>query len=67
MRLPDTPMSPAEFELAIQEATRGRLASDIGADDRLREALVDIATNGPSPARVAEARAAFGALAATFR
>lgn len=63
MRGPDDmPTTAAEFSEALAGARRGLITSDLGADDRLYEALVTIAIHGATPEREAEARAAFAAM-----
>lgn len=59
MREQDAPMTPEEFEDALDAAADGRIVTDLGATDELLDVLEAIGRDGMTPELEAAARQAF--------
>lgn len=61
MRLPDSPMTPTEFEDTLANAERGLILTDNGATPLVQDALVDVAgaSDRDRPGLVMRARMIF--------
>ena len=62
MRLEASPMTVEEFEDALEQASRGVIMTDLGANEQLNEILDTIVFEGWTAEREAQARAAFRSL-----
>jgi hypothetical protein len=49
MRLPNSPMTPKEFEAVLADATQGIVRSGTGAGEELSAALDAVAARAPDP------------------